>query len=200
LTSVERDPWIHWRYTPEQWKAWGDAEITRLAAMPASWVWQRDWKRFATSFAGVAIVVFALNSFTVPWQWNAGAVTFAGLVMFGCIEWSRHYGRTAPYRLRRVLSSAAPEAFFGDAGMFADGVFVEWQTIGSYLIDAALDERVPRGLAFLFEKYTVGSSGGTIEERRNVLLPPGAEADVALLQMKLSALCPKAEVALVAPG
>jgi hypothetical protein len=200
LTSVESDPWIHWRYTPEQWKAWGDAEIARLATVPASWIWRRDWKRFATSFAVVAIAVFALNSFSVPWQWNAGTVAVAGLVMFGCIEWSVHYGSTAPYRLRRLLSSAAPEAFFGDAGMFADGVFVEWLSLGTYLIEADLDERVPRCLAFLFEKYTVGTSGGTIQERHNVLLPPEADADVALLQTKLSALCPKANVVLVASG
>jgi hypothetical protein len=208
LTAVESDPWVHWRYTPDEWKAWDVAEVARLAALPPRWIWRRDWKHFLKSYAVLAAVVFALNARTVPWQWNTGVVAAAGLAMFCVIAVSQRLAKTAPYRLRRLLTSAAPEAYFGDAGVYADGTFIEWQTVGCSLIDASLDERSPRSLSFFFQKhaittadpiaYVTGSGTSMIDVHKNVLIPPDADAAIAVLQTKVAAACPNAHIAFIA--
>lgn len=207
LTSVESDPWVHWRYTPEQWQAWGNAEVERLAAVPPRWIWRRDWKHFLTSYAVLAAVVFALDARTVPLQWNMAVVVAAGSVMFFIIVISQRIAKTAPYRLRRLLTSAAPEAYLGDAGVYADGVFREWHTIKSYLVDASLDDRPPRSLSFFFKKHAVttgdpiayitASGTPTIDIHQNVLIPPDADAEIAVLQTKVAAACPSAHIAFI---
>jgi hypothetical protein len=170
--------------------------VGRLAATPQPWLWRRDWKKLLISLVAIALAVFVLDR-SLPWLWNTAVVVFSGLVMISFIITSEHFGKTAPYRLRRLLSSAAPEAFFGDAGLYSDGVYFEWRTMSAYLVEASLDERSPRSLSFLFNRYVGGTSNATTEVRQNVLIPPGVDGDIAELQTKIRTVCPSARVAFV---
>jgi hypothetical protein len=34
LTALECDPWVHWRYTPDDWERWGRVQVERVKASP----------------------------------------------------------------------------------------------------------------------------------------------------------------------
>jgi hypothetical protein len=195
LTAVESNPWIHWRYTPEQWKAWTDAEVGRLVAKPANWEWRRDWKRLVLPLGAVVVGVYVFD----PGSYLFKTAYLAGLaVLMVCvIVLSERYGRSAPYRLHVLLARAAPEAYLGSAGVFAEGVYTQWQTAANYLIEATLDDRDPRSLRFVFLKIVPGANSGPLRIVQRVPIPAHGDADVARLQTSLAAKCPTARVALV---
>jgi hypothetical protein len=196
LTSVERDPWIHWRYSPQDWKAWSAIEVARIEATAPNWQWSRDWKVVAISLATVA-VLYAVNFTATDWRELAAFTAGSWLLIVGLIAGADRYGRSAPYRLRRLLATSPPETYAGAAGLYADGVFTEWETPGNYLLRATVDEREPRSLAFVFARYVSG--GATSEVRHSALIPDGAEGDVAKLQTALAEAFPKARIALASP-
>jgi hypothetical protein len=196
LSSVESEPWVHWTYTPEQWKAWTDAEVARLIATPPHWVWARDWKRIVLPVVLVVGGVYLFDPGSIAWRTGYLCVLF--LFMAATIAISNRYGKAAPARLRRLLASASPESYFGSSGIYTEGTYTQWLTVSNYLIEATLDEREPRSLDFVFEKVISGGYSGPISVHRHVLIPPGAasEIDITRLQGLLSAACPSARVAL----
>jgi len=194
LTSVEREPWLHWRYTPEQWKTWSDVQVARMIAAPRRWVWRRDWKRLLFPVIATVGGVYVFNP--GQWLWDTGYLGFLIVLMAVIVGVLNRYEKTAPLRFHRLLMRAVPEAYFGAAGVFADGIYTEWQTVGNYLLAAGSDERPPRSLVFRFEKTIPGAYSGPIEVEHSVLVPDGAESDVARLQTALSAACPSARVTL----
>jgi hypothetical protein len=79
LTSVESAAWVHWRYTPAQWKEWSDAQVARLESVPPQWQWRRDWKKLAIPLVAVAIGVFVFDPGS--WLWKAAYVVgISGLI------------------------------------------------------------------------------------------------------------------------
>jgi hypothetical protein len=193
LTSVEMDPWIHWRYSPPQWKAWTEAEVDRAAATPAQWIWSRDWKRLA--FPLLVITVGVYISQPQAWLWDTGYTVFVWVLFAALIALANRNGATLARRVRRVLSNAAPESYFGAAGVFSDGVYTQWQTVGNYLLEATMDERPPRSISLVFEKIGVGAAASA-SVRQSVPVPADADGDITRLQAALSARCPTAQIAL----
>ena len=90
----------------------------------------------------------------------------------------------------------------GRDGLFSDGDFTTWLSMSIYLTSASIDESPPRSLIFRFTKfvgrnpYGLNFSSGYITVDRKVLIPPGAESDVARLQQELATRCPKAQIAI----
>jgi hypothetical protein len=198
LTALELDPWIHWKYAPAQWSEWVDAQVDRMKTKPATFVLKRDWHKFAWPFALIAAGVIIFSPGPLVWRIlyvlvSCGAI--AGLVLLNSREEKR-----APEKMRATLQKAAPEVYFGHDGIFCDGVFTTWLSLNVYLMSASIDERPPRSLAFNFEKVQPGpyTANQISAIQQSVLLPAGADGDVARLQRELSARCPKARVQLAA--
>lgn len=196
LAVMEAGPWIHWRYTPEQWQSWSNAETDRLANAPPNWIWRRDWKRLSWVVVPTVIAVFVFDP--GGWQWKAGylaALLVLGIVILEVSNWS---ARNAPRRLRAFLMRATPESYFGSAGVLSDGVFTEWLTVSNYLLEATIDERAPRSVALRFE--VIQASGLPLQVTRYVLMPAQPEDDLARLEQLLTAACTSANVVLTTPG
>jgi hypothetical protein len=196
LTSIEADPWLHWRYTPEEWKAWSDAETARLVATPPHWIWRRDWRRLIVP--GVAIIGGVYLFDPGSWLWKSaylGGLFALGFIM---VELSNQYAKGGARRLHTSLMRATPETYFGASGVFADGVFTQWMTISKYLTEASIDERPPQSLTLRFEEIPPGPNP-PFPVYVNVLIPPGSDGDLARLQERLSATCPSAGIALRPP-
>ena len=195
LTSVKAMSWIHWRYTPQAWAAWRDVLVSRTATGERSWKWTRDWWKFTASLAIVAVVLFVVDAAIVPVLWNVSYVVFVGILIAATIEIVNRFGVTAPERLRRVLLKASPETYAGAAGIFCDGVYVQWVTPSYYLVSATVDERAPRCINLEFAQIVPGAS---LPRRftQSVLIPPDADDDMRTLQTRLAALFPSATVAL----
>jgi hypothetical protein len=196
LSSVESEPWVHWTYTREQWSAWSDAEVSRLAATPPHWVWRRDWKRIVLPVVAVVGGVYLFDPGSIAFRTGYLCVLF--IIMAATVAISNRYGKTAPARLRRLIATATPETYFGPSGIYTEGVFTQWLTVSNYLVEATVDEREPRSLDLFFEQIVPGSYAGPIPLHRHVLIPPGASSDIDItrLQGLLSAACPSARVAL----
>jgi hypothetical protein len=195
LSAVEDTPWIHWSYTAEQWQRWTDVEVGRTSSMPA-FQWGRNWYKFALPVVGIAagVAIFSPGSWLFKGLYVAG-VTALLVVM---IVAGQRSDRNKPERLRSQLAGAEPEVYFGQEGVFADGVFTPWLTSGVYLLGAWLDERAPRSLVLRFEKIVVGSTGsGSSTVDICAPVPENAAQDLARLQQELTARCPKADVRLV---
>jgi hypothetical protein len=104
-----------------------------------------------------------------------------------------HSQKTA-YKLLRVT----PEVYFGHDGLFCDGVYTTWLSLNIYFKSSSIDERQPRSLLFRFEKVVSNPYTGNqfIPVYQSVLIPAGAEIDIARLQHELAARCPEAHNAL----
>jgi hypothetical protein len=200
LTALEAAPWVHWRYTPEQWRQWVDAQFARAATAPPTFTLRRDWRKLAVPFGAVAAGVFA----AVPqsWLWKtlyilATCGAIGGIVL--AASWDE---RRAPARLRARRLAAPAEAYFGRDGVYCDGVFTTWLGLDTYLTSASIDRSVPPSLLLCFEKVVVNPYGPSrpLAIHHSVPIPPGADADVARLQAELAARCTKARVALAPAG
>ena len=196
LTALECDPWIHWKYTPEQWIEWTGVQIQRLEATPPKFIVKRDWRKLGWTLAAIAGATFLFN----PGRWLLDSLC----VFFGCglilavAVWSPHENQHAAERLRATLLKISPEVYFGHDGVFCDGIFTTWLTTNVYLTAASIDERQPRSLLFRFETIAPNPYEGypVVAICHNVLIPPDSQSDVARLQKELAARCPKAQIAL----
>jgi hypothetical protein len=96
-------------------------------------------------------------------------------------------GATQPTRTGRPCDSwASPR------------LYTTWLTLDNYLKAASIDERAPRSLLFRFEKVVVNpyAANQFIPIYQSVLIPDGAEADLARLQHELSTRFPALPIAL----
>jgi len=139
LTSVKAASWLHWTYTAEAWTAWRAVLVDRTAAMPRTWQWRRDGKRLAASFVIVAAGIMVLEAWVMPLIWRLSYVAVTAILMIVGIEITARIEATAPERLRRFLLHAPAETYVGDAGIFCDGAYVQWQTASSWLSSATID-------------------------------------------------------------
>lgn len=196
LTALECNPWVHWQYSAAQWQQWADVRVERQKATPPTMVVARDWRKLAVPLAAIAVGVFVFGPGSTPIKalyvvGSCGAIV--ALVMLS-VRSERH----SPDKLRAVLRGAAPEVYFGHDGVYCDGVFTTWLTLDNYLKAASIDERAPRSLLFRFEKVVVSPYTGNrfVPIYQSVLIPEGAEADLARLQHELSARFPRLPIAL----
>lgn len=196
LTALELGPWVHWQYTPEQWRAWCNVQAERLKATPPTFVLAHHWQRLLWTFAAIAIGVYVFCP--GGWLWKTvyiGGV--CGAIMALAILGGRG-GAPGADKLRVRLLRASPEAFFGRDGIFCDGVFTPWLNVSTYLLSATIDERQPRSAMFNFERSVPNPYGPTqtIPIHQAVLIPADKESDVARLQQELTARCPRAQIRL----
>jgi hypothetical protein len=196
LTVLECNPWVHWKYSPAQWQQWTDVCVERLKATPPAFVARRDWRKVALPLAIIAVGVFVFGP---------GSAAFRALYVLGScgallalVMLSMRGNRHSPDRLRAALSAAAPEVYFGHDGVYCDAVFTTWLTLDTYLKAASIDERPPRSLLFRFEKVVVDPYSGNhiVPIYQSVLIPEGAKADLARLQLELTARFPTLPIAL----
>ena len=197
LTATELNPWVHWQYAPEQWQQWAGVQADRLRATPATFVLQRDWRRFLFPFA---IIVGGVAFFS-PGSWLFKALYLAVVLgaILSLVTLSGRGGAHAAEKLHAKLLAAEPEAYFGHDGVFCDGVFTPWLNVSIYLISAEIDERQPRSLLLQFERSVPNPYGTNqvIPIHQSVPIPANAGGDLDRLQRELTARCPTAKIALV---
>jgi hypothetical protein len=193
LTALEAAPWVHWHYTPEQWQAWVELQFARAMAVPPTFVARRAWKILPIPCAAIAVGVYATGQGSRLFQ-SLFVLATCGAVV-GLTLAAVRAQRREPARLRARRLAAAPDAYFGRDGVFCDAVFMTWLGRDTYLVSATIDRTEPANLLLRFEKTVIGS-GKPMPVDQRVLIPAGAEADLARLQAELSARCPKARVAL----
>jgi hypothetical protein len=191
LSAVEDNPWLHWSFTAAQWQRWTEAEAAHAPGTPR-FLWRRDWRKFAWPVASIAVGVAVFSP--GPWLYRGLYVAGVAALLAGLIAASQKSDRDAPRRLRAQLAGAEPEAYFGQEGVFADGVFTPWLTSGVYLQAAWVDRTAPASLRMRFEKLTAGGPASTADV--SVPLPERGEGDLATLQRRLREACPKARVEL----
>jgi hypothetical protein len=188
LTEVELRPWVHWTYTADQWKAWTAVRVQATNALPAKF--QASWWKVSLLFGGIALGVILID----PGGWWFKLIYLTGVFgfIFLLAWWSAHSQKTLGTRVGIALAHAAAEAYFGEEGLFVDGVFLPWVSTGVYLVTAAQGSGAPAHLDFQFMKVGAGTSSALVMQ--SVLVPAGAAADVAKLQTALTAKCTQAAV------
>ena len=198
LSAVVAEPWVHWIYTPEQWRRWTEVAVQRQGPEPdGAFHWSRDWKVAAS----IAIPIIGALLFFIDASWTM-RLTIAGIFVLtmtvGLVLAGR--GKAKPsLTLRRKLTPTDLDVYFGPDGLFALGQFTPWLTVGVYLQAACLDEREPRSLTLRFEQVVSGyGTAHLVPKNFSLPLPEcnGVENDLARLQKELSARCRKAAVAL----
>ena len=198
LSAVEAEPWVHWIYTPEHWRQWTDVAVQREVPAPdGAFNWRRDWKMVA--LIAMAIVGGLLFFVDAPWTLRLSIVGILAVTMTAGLGLAGRDKAKASLVLRRKMTTADLEVYFGQDGLFALGEFTPWLTAGVYLQAASLDEREPRSLALRFQELVPGYAN-TNRVSKIVTLPlpdcHGVENDLARLQKELSARCQTAAITL----
>jgi hypothetical protein len=186
LSIIEANPWLHWTYTPDQWQQWVATEVARTPTA-LTFQWRRDGHKLAWPVLGIAIgvLVFSPGSLLFRAAYVLGiTLLFVVIILLG-----QRGDKSAPHRTLAKLSKVPPEAYFGDEGVFADGEFTPWLTVGVFLLSASVDNNTPRSLVLTFSK----SMGNTIVQS-NLALPIPTGADLSTLQQNLSTRCPSATI------
>jgi hypothetical protein len=196
LTEIELNPWVHWHYTPEQWQQWSGIQADRTKATAPTFILKRDWHKVAWTLGSIAVAVYLFTPGTWP-EKTAYNLVVCG-VIFAVVVFSGRTSTHAAEKMRAKLLKADPEVYFGHDGVFCDGVFTPWLNVDIYLLSAEIDERQPRSLLLQFERSVPNPYGTNqvIPIHQSVLIPAGADSDIARLQRELTARCPKAKIAL----
>ncbi len=201
LTALMCDPWFHWQYPPEQWKQWADAQEERTQAKLPKISRQREVFADVLIFAVIAVVTFIFYPGSSLIIRTLSALGLGGTAS-AYFVWKVRHDRGVPEKVRTALLKETREVYIGRDGLFSDGDFTTWLSMSIYLTSASIDESPPRSLIFRFTKfvgrnpYGLNFSSGYITVDRKVLIPPGAESDVARLQQELATRCPKAQIAI----
>jgi hypothetical protein len=196
LTALELNPWVRWQYSAAQWQQWTGIQVERLKEMPLTFTLTHDFKKLGWAFASIigGVLIFSPGSLLEKTLYSL----FCCVALLLWAELAAWDARRAPEKFRAKLRKVAPEAYFGDDGLFCNGVFVTWLDISMYLTSASIDPRPPRSLLFCFDKLVPNSYGPTqaIPINQAVLIPAGGEADLLRLQKELTERCPQARIAL----
>jgi hypothetical protein len=196
LTALQADPWVHWTYTPEQWQQWTEVQVTRLEAVPPTFILKRDWHKPALVFLAIAAGVYIFSPGSYLFKTGYIAFLILLIIIIGIL--ASRGTKSAPAKFRAKLLAAPPEVFFGRDGLFANGTLTTWRTADIFLNVAAIDDRAPRSLLFRFERDVPNPYGplSIIPINQAVLLPAGKEHDLTLLQQHLTERCPTAQISL----
>jgi len=194
LTAVLINPWVHWTYSRAQWEAWTEQQVARMKSTQQKITRSAAVKGAVVMFLLLGVPsMFAFSSNVVRFSILGGAFV---LVTVGTLLVYRTQGRT-PANYRKRLLAAEPEAFFAQDGLFVDGEYCAWLGAEIYLLSAWIEHTTPPCVSMQFERVRSGNFGPEIlPVHKMVMIPAGAEADLAKLQRNLSATCHKAKVSL----
>jgi hypothetical protein len=192
MSAVIANPWVHWQYTPEKWAQWAKNQQEWEEAQEGPWRWKSVFM-MVLFCAGL----FILGAFFSGGSLQENVIIVAGLtafiVLLVLVAW--WFKRTNFDRRYRRLLAAAPESWFGDEGLFCNGVYTPWILSGKYLLKATASSDSPACVTLAFQS-TSGTSSLLVTQR--VPIPDGHLTDLPLLQRKLHLHCPTASVHLVA--
>ena len=192
MSVVIANPWVHWQYSPENWMQWAKNQQEWEEAQEGPWRWKAV-ALFVLFCAGL----FALGALFSGESLQQNAVIVSGLTGFVMLlvlpaYWFKRINFDRRYR--RLLA-AAPDAWFGDEGVFCNGTFTPWILSGKYLLKATAASDLPARMTLFFQSFN-GSSSVIVTLR--IPIPEGHIADLPVLQQKLSGHCPTASVHLIA--
>jgi hypothetical protein len=191
MSAVIADPWTHWQYTPEKWAQWAENQRDWEEAQEKQWSW-KGVSLFVLFCAGL----FALGALFTGEGLRENVFIVTGLTgfmillvllayWFKCTNFDRRY--------RRLLE-AAPEAWFGDEGLFCNGEFTPWILSGRYLLEAKVATDSPARVTLVFQSFNRTSS---VLVTQRVPIQDDHVADLPVLQRRLKAHCPTASVHLI---
>jgi hypothetical protein len=194
LTAVLADPWVHWTYPREQWETWSEQQVARKAAAQKPISYGRAAKIAVGMFLLLSVPsMFAFSNTTLKVSIAVGAFVLVGA---GAVLAYLTQGREAA-NYRKKLLAAEPEAFFAPDGLFVGGEYSAWLGAEIYLLAASIEQTTPPCVSMQFERVRSGNFGiDVLQVQKMVMIPAGADADLAKLQKNLSATCPKARVKL----
>jgi hypothetical protein len=192
MSAVIANPWAHWEYTPEQWVNWAKNQREWEEAQEGPWRWKG-----AVLFVLFCAGLFALGSLFSGGDLQENVAIVGGLTGFVILLVLLAYWlkRTNFDRRYRRLLSAAPEAWFGDEGLFCNGTYTPWVLSGKYLLKATAAADPPARVMLLFQSFN-GSSSVVVTQR--IPIPEDHVSDLHVLQKKINVSCPTASVHLVA--
>jgi hypothetical protein len=193
MSAVIANPWADWQYTPEKWAQWAANQREWEIAQEGPWSWKG-----VSMFVLLCVGLFALGALFTGASLQENEIIVGGLSGFVILLVAAAYWfkRTNFDRRYRRLLAAAPEAWFGDEGLFCNGAYMPWILSGRYLLKATAVMDQPPRLMLIFESFN-GSSSTQITQR--IPIPDGHIVDLPMLQQKLNAHCPTASVHLIAP-
>jgi hypothetical protein len=199
MSAVMAGPWAHWQYTPAQWDGWAKHQLAWERSKLTPIIWRRDWFKqlklvlvMALLFGGCSLLVVNLSI-----REKAAVTAMCSVLVMGIMSCANWANRSACDRRYGRLLAVPPEVYFGAEGLFCNGEYSPWILSGSYLLEATARRDPPARLELVFQSFN-GSSSVRVAKR--IPIPEGRESDLALLQQKLRACCPKAAVRLVAPA
>jgi hypothetical protein len=192
MSAVIANPWAHWQYAPGQWAQWAKNQQQWEEAQEAPWSWKS-----ATLFVLFCGALFALGALFSGGSFEENVIIVGGLTGFVALMVLGAYWlkRTNFDRRYRRLLVAAPEAWFGDEGVFCNGIYMPWTLSGRYLLKATTASDPPARLTLVFESFNGGST--TLVTQR-IPIPAAQTSDLQVLQLKLKTHCPTASVQLTA--
>jgi len=178
---------VHRKYL-SPWMRGAAVLVILLAAarnfVPNSW---RDNWTIATYVAGL----FSVIGF---WFLHYRARRFdygrTALVFDFWIHWSYPGGELEAFT--GLDANAPQETWLGPAGILYVGEYAPWDLSIYQLTKAALIMKVPARIYLTFQQTTLGNSTST--DVLHVPIPEGHLGDLAVIEAKLRALCPKAQI------
>jgi hypothetical protein len=195
MASLLAGPWVHWRYTPEQWQSWAAIQRSWERARTPVFRWNRDWSKLMAP-----ILILA----AIPWLLGDGGLLQEITIFLACLlvlllsatllTWAV---RREPERRYRRMLTARREAYMGIDGLYCGGEYSPWILSGSYLVEAAAVHDPPARLVLTFDCF---AGSGTAHVARVIPIPDGCESDLDALQQQLRVYCPKAAIHLTAPA
>jgi hypothetical protein len=194
LAALECAPWVHWRYTPEQWQRWSQVLLDRDAGNARSAA-RRPllWLLWILGLVAAGLLVYSRGSL-------AERVDYTLLCAGGILVTILMGSRLQPQVLGRLDESGdtSPDVFFGPDGLFANGAYMLWLGVGVHLVSASIDAREPKSAEFMFERVVPNPYGPNhvASVRHCMPIPAGCDSDLELLQRELKARCPKARIGL----
>jgi hypothetical protein len=191
MTSVIANPWAHWQYAPEKWAQWAENQRAWEKSQEGPWSWKR-----ISLFVLLCAGLFSLGSLISGGSLHEKLTIVCGLTGFVILlvlvaYW---FKRTNFDRRYRNLLIAAPEAWFGDEGLFCNGAYMPWILSGRYLLKATVASDLPAHLTLIFQSFN-GSSSILVTQR--IPIPAEHVSDLQVLQQKIGSHCPTASVRLV---
>ncbi len=188
MTSVIANPWAHWQYTPEKWAQWAKKQREWEGAQEKPWSWKG-----VLGFNLFCMGLFVLGAFLTGASLQENVLIVSSLTGFIILLTLVAYWfkRTNFDRRYRRLLMAAPETWFGNEGLFCNGIYMPWILSGRYLLKAtAANDPLPE-LSLTFQSFN-GTSSTLIIQR--IPIPDGHVSDLPMLQEKLRTNCPTASV------
>lgn len=188
LSMVLAQPWIHWQYTPALWQQWAATELQMNLSKLPGFSWSRDRSKYFKVFCQLFPALFVCSWLVLTVGMEERVFVSFGLsllVTVALIGLAKSTRSDSQRRYRKLVASI-PETYIGSEGIYSGGEFTPWSLSGSYLVEAVTQPHTPAHINFVFQTNRV--------ETRRVLIPPGHDADLELLQRNLHAAMPKAVI------